>query len=1021
MGFISDLLTNVTALRITTGDKLNHLWEDIGNKSNLTTTNKTSLVNAINEVNIGKNLQNVLDNGNSALNKEILLNGIGASSATLRTSYKPVGTGGWARTALVQEIQNTDGSLKKSFQIGSFSGGYTFVGVGSYNSGSAFRWYDTDAEGVIRINNRVIPTRINGLLADINGNIDLPSQIQNLSLGASNEPGRINISDGTGAVLRDLYLTLRQDANVRVVNHSLIPYYTSSGNTNYATSGLSSGIRIERLSGTTSQSGFDINYAANTKVLRYKTFDGLDTEGDWQIVADRTWSDGRFVPYGGASSNIDLNSKRLFSVLDLSISKSDLSYPNAINSDPLAWNRIGNELLRLNVGTNILAFIADGGATSRTFGIQVGHSNPSFANSTGILELQPLHGNVRIGSLKGTGDRMVYAGSDGIVRTQAIPIIPTNYVTKNNDSTTALATTVLDVNTGNSGASILYAGASSVNLPTGISGTAGGLLITGAHATVGQYQLYIARGENDAFLYRNQSGNWNRSASRDWTNQQGFLKENNLQNYYTKAESNNQFVNLTAVQTIGGTKTFSLSPVVPNGTLANHAVNKGQLDALPTYAGSNSIILNGGSFQREALIGDVTSPQNSNTLTIGDAKVTYAKFQNLPAKTIFGNGATTAGVGTSITLGDNLELTTDNVLKLIVPVTTQIFEHTPEGGLRVKDWYSTANKPNAIAIGPGSSALRYNALSMMNGALVNGIEGIGIGVNANVSYARGIAFGSYVSDVAGGYGMGEGLFTNQAGLTAVGRYNRPISQETNFSTDKSSAFPIFVIGNGDSPTLRSNSHEFYRDGSSKYYGTQYYNPSNYLNIDLNQDYSIPYKKWIVDYVANNGSGESGLLDISANGYVSNFFENTTSGDSIYFNGEYEKKASNYNSGTQTIDKTLLVTFCFKMTNGAGNYGELNSLTALNKVGVVISSGGSIPEQDVLTNGNMQLTSKMYSSELDMQNFIDTNTTLVVVNRANTSSPTLEVIVPTSFNLSQHIKVGQLYKIKDDFYINIDSK
>src|SRR5690606_5261262 len=78
-----------------------------------------------------------------------------------------------------------------------------------------------------------------------------------------------------------------------------------------------------------------------------------------------------FVPYTGATDNVNLNSQRLLNISDLSISKPGISYPNAVNNDPLAWNRVENELLRLNVGTNTLAFIADGGATSRIFGIQV--------------------------------------------------------------------------------------------------------------------------------------------------------------------------------------------------------------------------------------------------------------------------------------------------------------------------------------------------------------------------------------------------------------------------------------------------------------------------------------------------------------------------------------------------------------------------------------------------------------------------------------------------------------------------
>jgi hypothetical protein len=51
-----------------------------------------------------------------------------------------------------------------------------------------------------------------------------------------------------------------------------------------------------------------------------------------------------------------------------------------------------------------------------------------------------------------------------------------------------------------------------------------------------------------------------------------------LTNYYTKNEALNQFVNKTGVETISGTKTFSNSPIIPNGTLGTHAVNLNQLN-----------------------------------------------------------------------------------------------------------------------------------------------------------------------------------------------------------------------------------------------------------------------------------------------------------------------------------------------------------------------------------------------------------------------------------------------------------
>jgi len=62
-----------------------------------------------------------------------------------------------------------------------------------------------------------------------------------------------------------------------------------------------------------------------------------------------------------------------------------------------------------------------------------------------------------------------------------------------------------------------------------------------------------------------------------------------------------------------------------------------------TYTGSTSITLNGTSFERAALTGDVTASGNSNATTIANDAVTFAKMQNIAADTILGR--VTAGSG----------------------------------------------------------------------------------------------------------------------------------------------------------------------------------------------------------------------------------------------------------------------------------------------------------------------------------------------------------------------------------------
>jgi hypothetical protein len=62
-----------------------------------------------------------------------------------------------------------------------------------------------------------------------------------------------------------------------------------------------------------------------------------------------------------------------------------------------------------------------------------------------------------------------------------------------------------------------------------------------------------------------------------------------------------------------------------------------------TYTGSTSVVLNGSSFERAALTGDVTAAQNSNALTITNGAVTSAKIADATIATAdLANGAVTA-------------------------------------------------------------------------------------------------------------------------------------------------------------------------------------------------------------------------------------------------------------------------------------------------------------------------------------------------------------------------------------------
>ncbi|MCP1996667.1 hypothetical protein [Flavobacterium sp. HSC-61S13] len=276
-----------------------------------------------------------------------------------------------------------------------------------------------------------------------------------------------------------------------------------------------------------------------------------------------------------------------------------------------------------------------------------------------------------------------------------------------------------------------------------------------------------------------------------------------------------------------------------------------------TYQGTASNILVGTTFQRAALTGNVTSPQNSNVLTIANKAVTFAKIQDIPTRTILGRSSAGTGAIETIALGSNMSL----VNGVLNASGLEIFEKTTQGGLRVKDWNSSASSLNAIAIGPGANAGAYNAFAFMSGANAYGNSAIAFGLQAISGASHGIAVGNYSSNLAP-YGavFGYGNVNMQAGCTVVGNFSRPLSQVVEIAKVNTSNLPIFIMGNGYSPTIRSNSHEFFRDGSTKNYGRQYYDEDNRHLIDFTKDNTLVD----VGYVKENGGNGSDKISTDGN-------------------------------------------------------------------------------------------------------------------------------------------------------------
>src|SRR5690606_29980432 len=80
--------------------------------------------------------------------------------------------------------------------------------------------------------------------------------------------------------------------------------------------------------------------------------------------------------------------------------------------------------------------------------------------------------------------------------------------------------------------------------------------------------------------------------------------------------------NIPAQVNLTGSGATTVTGTYPNLTISS-------TDNNTTYTGSTSITLNGTSFQRAALTGDVTATANSNVTTIANNAVTNAKISSV--------------------------------------------------------------------------------------------------------------------------------------------------------------------------------------------------------------------------------------------------------------------------------------------------------------------------------------------------------------------------------------------------------
>ena len=320
-------------------------------------------------------------------------------------------------------------------------------------------------------------TNLVAAINEVNAN-----SIQTLSTGSDTQPGRVEISNGNAIQLRDLSTGTKMDGNSRLLTSAFKPYVTNAGMTNYPSTTVGAGLRIERLSTSIAQSGFDIYKVANQDYLWYKTFDGLDTERNWKILADRDWITiqlGNFLPLTGGLMNLDA------SIGLRNTGQIDKHIPSTTGG----WAR------------NIIRLVNTSGDNVLDVGM----------------------------GYYGSGETIYYSYMGGLAYNNgnAIRWTPDSKVGINM-SASWVPSANLDVN-----GTIRFR-----NLQNGLLRTDGS----------GNISI-----DNNSYAL--------------------------LSQVYTQAQALGLFVGKNGVETINDTKTFSSSPVVPNGTLLGHTVNLGQLNS----------------------------------------------------------------------------------------------------------------------------------------------------------------------------------------------------------------------------------------------------------------------------------------------------------------------------------------------------------------------------------------------------------------------------------------------------------
>ena len=910
MTFISDLIINNTALRIKTGEKLNKLWSDIGDKSQLLTSNRTSLVNAINEV----------------------------KSTSLSSNDS--------------RISNWD----TSFEWGNHVGKYLNLGDNRiFRSKSVGADLDLQRDSVVYSTGANRPSNTNSTVITLSGLSDYGFQIaarnrniwfRSLEAGTYNDwqpfwhgGNLVNpatkdwvveqkydyafalLPTSTDTILGKYYAQ-KSSVNADDVKGN-IAFYTQNntvGSLDYyhhLNFGTNSTFNWQLRKSPTRNSGFGI---------RTKT--GTSTWTDWEEIAYQSWVESKGYWY-----NSYIKAKSALGDADTYFNNTGGYISNYNTSGWLqngAFSGYGGLIEFASHSDNLnIQFHYENGHNSGGVGGRLAFRTKAATYNkwhelwhTGNMEDYHQYGigriavpftditsaDIQLGRLfrystdanhRGSILSMPYDGSGETARTNLIRVhggeawISNRLVTVGSTPTWIKLLTEADVNPNDYVKKI----GDTMTGPLISSASTGLIMKTDTYALLERDMVTISGawartmhrtkhndnvidiighyGNNGSLTYGYIGGtNWNSVNAIRWTSDgkvgiglgastspQEILDVNGavrisaqIGNILSIRDGHSLYNNVISNSNVA-------SGVVRQNWTANNTTyvlggvgssTSGSMSAFGIYRFLNDRTENGqDGFFGFAGNGDQFQITNlagtGNRMVVANSSGTLST-QTLPTDTTYSAG-TLALLNTGTDTSNRVWKTkdiADYVISKIAQGADSIWEHTSGGGIRVTNYDSLATRDGSIAFGRGSGATKLNAIALGTSSNSDGNDGIVVGPLSVNLGTYGTVVGPYSVNTAM-----EGVVTGpflQNNQRGCTVTGRYNHPIQNATTNTINNYsPLFIIGNGKSASIRSNAYEMFSDGKGEFANVQ-----SYKNQHSFGDMDIPNWKFIQD---NIGGGD----------------------------------------------------------------------------------------------------------------------------------------------------------------------